>query len=1429
MISGTIDHSASQSGPYTVTVTATDPAGASASTQFTWNVTNPAPSAADDSATTAEDTAISGNVLSNDTDPDGDSLSVTQFTVNGTTYAAGDTASLAEGQLTLNSDGSWTFTPAANWNGTVPAVSYTVSDGEGGTATAQLDINVTPVNDGPVVLSDEDMAVSEEGLSGGIVDNTGDPTDTTDSATATGTLVFSDPDSSNFMLSLTGPSAQITSGGEALTWNWDAGSRTLTGSNSTGAVMTVTVADPVASGNGQYQVDYTVTLHQPLDHPVNSTEDVLNIPFGYTVSDGQYSDSGSFTVSVEDDRPVSGPISNDLTVPLAKANVMLILDFSGSMQGQNLADMKAAVMSMLDAYDRAGYAVVQLVTFSTNASIPNDGGWISINDAKAFINGLTDADMGGTTNYDDALAKAQAAFAETSGYIPGGKNVAYFLSDGEPYPADKGINASEQADWENFLRANHIDSYAVGFGASNVNALEPIAYNGIDDVDRPAIDATAAGTNLTDSLLETVTQVVPGNLFGSLTAGGFGADGAGAVQQLTIDGVTYTYDVASDTITGSNGNTFSGHELTVTTSHNGTLTVNMQTGEYLYVADPAFTSAYSESIGYALVDRDGDATSGTLTLNVDRAAKPTAVLTADADDVYESALPTGTDPSSPAEVATGSLFANDTIPNGFVLKDVSIAGGTTVDNGTTVTVTTAEGNTLVVDKATGDYTYTLVNPVNHDGLQLINETFDTGVDGWSNAQASSGKLLIDRDTTVSKEFDFGPSYAGKTVTISFDMNIVGGWEDSGSYHDYFHVYVNGTEYESQFSGQYSQNGVTGHSYSFDVQLDANGRALVELNVDSTANDEKAEIDNFKIVDPSVTDIQVDHFTYTVVDPGQTAYTSNLDVTIHDDAPIAGTQSQQVDVPQQDTNLMIILDLSGSMTNNNQNVDRLAAARAAINDLIDAYDGYGDVAVRLVTFSTTAEEQTTYWMSAAEAKTVLDSLTAGGWTNYDAALAQAMQSWDDGSRITTPPAGGTLNNVAYFISDGQPNANDGDPNVLANAYAGTDTSDAGVQSAEEAAWKAFLEQNGIRAYALGIGDGLSAQDQQYLDPVAYDGVNGTDLDAVMVPDVNDLSAVLQATAVSAVSGNLLTGATPGQIGADGGYVSTLVMDGTTYSWDGQSATVSTTGNTSSYSFDSATHVLSITTSAGGTLSVDLDDGNYNYYPPSTGAGTYVESFDFTLMDRDGDSASGNVALTVNFNEHGLPSVTGDGGQNTLAGTANAEILSALGGDDVLSGQGGSDRLYGGDGQDQLDGGTGNDLLVGGDGDDILLGGAGDDLLVGGLGDDILTGGSGQDTFYWQQGDAGGTDTITDFIAGQNGDVLDLKDLLVGENASNLDQYLSISSDGTDTTIVIDTDGSGNAGSQATIVLEGVDLTQGGMLNEQQIIQQLLADGNLEVDQ
>ena len=125
---------------------------------ITVGAVNDAPVATDDTGAASEDTTLTVNaaagVLSNDSDSDGDTLSVTTFTDGTTTKNAGETLNLTEGDLTLNADGSYTFVPAANYNGPVPQVAYTVSDGNGGTDTAHLDITVGAVNDAPVATDD---------------------------------------------------------------------------------------------------------------------------------------------------------------------------------------------------------------------------------------------------------------------------------------------------------------------------------------------------------------------------------------------------------------------------------------------------------------------------------------------------------------------------------------------------------------------------------------------------------------------------------------------------------------------------------------------------------------------------------------------------------------------------------------------------------------------------------------------------------------------------------------------------------------------------------------------------------------------------------------------------------------------------------------------------------------------------------------------------------------------------------------------------------------------------------------------------------------------------------------------------------------------------------------------------------------------------
>ncbi|MGX9543255.1 Ig-like domain-containing protein, partial [Shewanella sp. A22] len=94
--------------------------------------------------TVTEDQIAKGNVLDNDSDPDSD-LEVSSFEVNNEIFKAGQTAILDNGQLIINTDGSYTFTPDENWNGQVPVITYTTNTG----SEATLTIDVTPINDFP--------------------------------------------------------------------------------------------------------------------------------------------------------------------------------------------------------------------------------------------------------------------------------------------------------------------------------------------------------------------------------------------------------------------------------------------------------------------------------------------------------------------------------------------------------------------------------------------------------------------------------------------------------------------------------------------------------------------------------------------------------------------------------------------------------------------------------------------------------------------------------------------------------------------------------------------------------------------------------------------------------------------------------------------------------------------------------------------------------------------------------------------------------------------------------------------------------------------------------------------------------------------------------------------------------------------------------
>ncbi|WP_419785369.1 tandem-95 repeat protein [Pseudodesulfovibrio sp.] len=136
---------------YTVTVRVDDGDGGYTTEDLTINVGNVndnAPVAGDVTFTTNEDTPLTitaADILAQTSDADGDARELTSLTINGHSVDV--------------SDGSWTFTPDANFNGSVD-ISYTVSDGEhsvNGSGTVTVD----PVNDAPILAADS-FTVNED-------------------------------------------------------------------------------------------------------------------------------------------------------------------------------------------------------------------------------------------------------------------------------------------------------------------------------------------------------------------------------------------------------------------------------------------------------------------------------------------------------------------------------------------------------------------------------------------------------------------------------------------------------------------------------------------------------------------------------------------------------------------------------------------------------------------------------------------------------------------------------------------------------------------------------------------------------------------------------------------------------------------------------------------------------------------------------------------------------------------------------------------------------------------------------------------------------------------------------------------------------------------------------------------------------------------
>ncbi|MBL8708252.1 MAG: cadherin domain-containing protein, partial [Rhodospirillaceae bacterium] len=492
------------------------------------------------------------------------------------------------------------------------------------------------------------------------------------------------------------------------------------------------------------------------------------------------------------------------------------------------------------------------------------------------------------------------------------------------------------------------------------------------------------------------------------------------------------------------------------------------------------------------------------------------------------------------------------------------------------------------------------------------------------------------------------------------------------------------------------------------------------------------------------------FTYRLADSNGDTDTAAFSVDLLDPAPINYNDATSTQAVDQQNNIMIILDCSGSMGTSIGGTTRFALAKAALANMLSQYDQAGDVNVMVVGFSSSATTMSE-WGDVAEALDFINGLTASGATSYANGISAATSILNNVTLQDQLLSGPT---TVYFLSDGEPSSG----------------SSLASNSAVRNAWDTALVNNVDRILAVALGSDIQTTDQDLID-VANPNGGGAPANAVIqVSNINDLSAALAATTASA-SGNVLDGSltagdgdggvagvTPDKEGdpltrlASFSYVDPQQGNGTnslSISWNGLAAVVS--GAAAGQVISNTGGVVTFATNFGVMTFFFVDSGTRLAgdftFTATASTIAQVENFHYATIDGDGDlDPDGGANLVINipadFSLKIEPVVT-----NFQPGSLTGNQTGSGSTSNTFNGDSGNNRLDGAGGDDTLNGNDGNDWLIGGPGDDKLNGGNGDDYLDGGTGNDTMAGGAGNDAYIVNSaGDTvsedpnGGTDIV-----------------------------------------------------------------------------------------
>ena len=648
------------------------------------------------------------------------------------------------------------------------SLTLTVTDKDGDHTSGRLDIGkvISFKDDGPSISANAVVQLDDDALAGGIAGGTGDDPN---AVNVSGILGHS------FGADGAGSIQWLTSGAPGgYTYEAGAGGSLLVKQAGV-TVLTVTLNSATGA--------YSVTQNAPIKHADGNDENNATFTLSYRVTDAdQDSVDGSLTINVDDDTPVA---QNDTAIVAESSgkdfNVAFVLDSSGSINGTEFATMMTAVRASGEALFNGtdGSVQITIVAFSTGAT-----SYTAVSSLAVFEslvdNILANRPFNGNTNFTAAVEKTMDVYDP----IPGWSNQVFFISDGNPN-VDTGVNNSLQSgtatDWNNFIDSNGINVTAIGVG------------NGINSTRLQDVDLDGSGSPILvadfDDLIDTLLGQISGNVVGgnvllgndNVVGGGdddaYGADGAGRVLSIEIDGVTYTWN-GGGIIAVSTGGSIAGSQLnSILTDLGGKLSFNFADGTWSYTAPQSVASDTSESFDYVIIDKDGDPSPATLTVNIEDAAPVIG-------RVDEDELPGGiTDNDLQTTVATGSLtellIGND--PATFSLQSSPAFLPPLTSDGVAVTYNVV-GNTLtamagavtiftLVVQANGAYTFTLSGPLDHPLVNgNDNETLTLNLTEAVKATNGGNPVPLAGDLLIQVEDDVPAILASSNLVYSNSGN-----------------------------------------------------------------------------------------------------------------------------------------------------------------------------------------------------------------------------------------------------------------------------------------------------------------------------------------------------------------------------------------------------------------------------------------------------------------------------------------------------------------------------------------------------------------------------------------------------------------------------------------------------------------------------------